>query len=98
MSAVVGVVPVKDIKLGTQVYDIFEATGVSSNEATFESVLGVATDSSPEHITGVTSHMKINVSARVYALLVKSSIKSKRIDRALQFVKAMREAGARAGL
>merc|ERR1719387_1623613 len=79
--------------LGLQVFDIFAGTGVSANDATFESILGGLKDSTPEHITEVTSHMKINMTARVYSLLVKGAIKSKRVDHALHFVTGMHDAG-----
>merc|ERR1719171_2090024 len=41
----------------------------------------------------VTSHLKINMTSRVYSLLVKAAIRSKRVDRALSFVISMHEAG-----
>ena len=79
--------------MGMQVFDLFASAGVAANDATFESILGGLKDSTPEHITEVTSHIKINMTARVYSLLVKGAIKSKRVDRALHFVTGMHEAG-----
>jgi len=93
MNQVLAIVSPKGMTLGLQVFDIFAGTGVSANDATFESILGGLKDSTPEHITEVTSHMKINMTARVYSLLVKGAIKSKRVERALHFVTGMHDAG-----
>jgi pentatricopeptide repeat protein len=93
MNGVLAIVSPKSITLGMQVFDIFAGIGVSANEATFESVLGGLKDASSERIAEVTSHMKINMTARTYSLLVKGALRSKRIDRALEFVTAMHKAG-----
>ena len=93
MNSVLALVSAKSVTLGMQVYDLFEGMGVASNDATFENILAGLTDASPEQAAEVTSHMKIKMTARVYSLLIKRAIKSKRIDRALSFVAAMHEAG-----
>merc|ERR1719298_268433 len=93
MNQVLAIVSPKGMTLGLQVFDTFAKMGVSANDATFKSILGGLKEASPEQITEVTSHMKINMTARVYSLLAKGAIKSKRVDRALQFVTAMHEAG-----